>query len=169
MREKWPELAKKWRGALGKYQYALLVLGLGAVLLLLPSGRDSPQTGPEEESAAQGFDLAAFEEKMEKALSRVDGAGETKVVLSLDSGSRQVLAQDQERDEGGSSSAVVTLGRGSGAQEVAVIQTVAPKFRGALVVCPGGNDPKTRLALLQAVSALTGLGADHISICGGEP
>ena len=63
----------------------------------------------------------------------------------------------------------VTLGRGSGEQSVVPLQTLAPQFRGALVVCPGGEDPQVRLKLAEAVSALTGLGADRISICKGNP
>ena len=91
------------------------------------------------------------------------------VVLTLETGSRQVLARDQERDgQGASSSTVVTVGRGSGSQGVVPLQTVAPQFRGALVVCPGGGDPQVRLKLIQSVAALTGLGSDRISICPGE-
>lgn len=171
MKWKWPELAGRWKGALKSYQYVLLVLAVGAALMLLPAGggEERSETPEPEGGAAQTFDLDSFEEKLERTLSKIEGAGETKVVLTLDSGSRQVLARDQERDSnGGSTSNVVTVGRGSGSQEVAVVQTVAPQFRGALVVCPGGNDPQTRLALLQAVSALTGLGADRVSICQGN-
>ena len=63
----------------------------------------------------------------------------------------------------------MTVGRGSGSQEVVPLQTLAPEFRGALVVCPGGGDPRVRLTLTQAVSALTGLGTDRISVCEGNP
>ena len=91
------------------------------------------------------------------------------MVLTVDSGSRRVLAQDQERDrEGGSTVSTVTVGRGSGTQEVVPLQTLAPSFRGALVVCPGGGDPQVRLKLSEAVSALTGLGTDRISVCEGN-
>ena len=38
-----------------------------------------------------------------------------------------------------------------------------------LVVCAGGGDPQVRLRLVEAVSALTGLGSDRISICEGNP
>ena len=38
----------------------------------------------------------------------------------------------------------------------------------ALVVCPGGNDPAVKLQISEAVAALTGLGADKISICKGN-
>lgn len=170
MKWKWPELAGGWKEALGRYKYVLLVLAAGVLLLLLPvGGGERDAAAAERESESQEFDLEQFEEKLERVLSQIEGAGEAKVVLTLDTGSRQVLAQDQERESGGgSSSTVVTVGRGSGNQEVAVIQTVAPRFRGALVVCAGGGDPQVRLALLQAVSALTGLGADKISICQGN-
>ena len=167
MKWKWPEAARRWKGALGKYGYVLLVIAAGAILLLLPSGsRDSP--GEEPPAQEERFDLEAFEEKLERTLSRIEGAGETQVVLTLDGGSRQVLARDQERDgEGGGTNTVVTVGRGSGQQEVVPLQTVAPEFRGALVVCPGGGDAATRLKIIQSVSALTGLGADRISVCAG--
>ena len=84
--------------------------------------------------------------------------------------SRQVLAQDtQSRGEGERSVSTVTLGRGSGSQEVVPLQTVAPQFRGALVVCAGGDDPGVRLQVIRAVSALTGLGSDCITVCQGDP
>ena len=49
------------------------------------------------------------------------------------------------------------------------LQTVAPQFRGALVVCAGGDDPGVRLQVIRAVSALTGLGSDCITVCQGGP
>ena len=167
MKWKWPRTALGWKEALSKYIYVVLVIVAGVVLMLLPGGeRDRPQA--ESPALEEAFDLEAFEEKLERALSQVEGAGETKVVLTLDGGSRQVLArnQDQERD-GGSSNTVVTVGKGSGQQEVVPLQTVAPQFRGALVVCPGGEDPQVRLKLIGAVAALTGLGSDRISVCAG--
>ena len=167
MKWKWPEAARRWKGALGKYGYVLLVIAAGAVLLLLPSGgRDSP--GEESPAREEAFDLTAFEEKLERILSRIEGAGETRVVLTLDGGSRQVLARNQDREgDGGASNTVVTVGKGSGQQEAVPIQTVAPEFRGALVVCPGGGNAATRLKLIEAVSAVTGLGSDRISVCAG--
>ncbi len=170
MKWKWPEAVQRWKGALKNYQYVLLVIAAGVGLLLLPAGgggsRQGEETPVQEEGAS--FDLEAFEKKLAQTLSQVEGVGEARVVLTLDGGSRQVLARDQDRDgNGGGSNTVVTVGKGSGTQEVVPLQTVAPQFRGALVVCPGGGDAQVRLRLIQAVSALTGLGADRISVCQG--
>ena len=60
------------------------------------------------------------------------------------------------------------LSRGGGSQETVTVQELSPGYQGALLVCEGGDDPRVRLALTQAVSALTGLGADKISISKGK-
>lgn len=169
MKDKWPELARRWRGALEKYRYVLLVIGAGVLLLLLPAGGGRDPSAGQPQETEEPFDLEGFEEKLAQVLSQVEGAGKARVVLTLDGGSRRVLARDQEQDrDGGSVSTVVTIGQGSGSQEVVPLQTVAPQFRGALVVCPGGGNPQVRLKLIEAVSALTGLGSDRISVCQGE-
>ena len=157
----------RWRGLWGKYQYALLVMAVGALLLLMPAGHSRDRPAEEREPTGEQFELSAFEGRMERVLSAVRGAGKTRVILTLDSGSRQILARDDRQEEGSSSTAVVTVGRGSGRQEVVPLQTVAPRFRGALVVSPGAEDPAVHLALVEAVSALTGLRTDQIAVCTG--
>ena len=58
----------------------------------------------------------------------------------------------------------VTLNRGSGYQEVVVTNQVYPVYQGAVVVCQGAENSAVRLAVTEAVSALTGLSSDRISI-----
>ena len=164
MKLKLPPWSRSGWGVVKKYQYVLLVALVGAVLLLIPSGEKPAETAAPEEG--QQFRLEELEKRLEQALGQIEGAGEVHAVLTLKSGSRQVLAQAVERDgNGGSSFAPVTVGRGAGSQEVVPLQTLAPEYQGALIVCQGGGDPAVRLNILQAVSALTGLGADKISIC----
>ena len=169
MKITWPKgLFPAAKKLLGRYQYVLLVLAVGVLLLLLPMGGGEEKPAAAAEPLTECFSLEEFEEKLARTISQIRGAGEAQVVLSLKSGSRQVLAQDTQRDadEGGSTT-VVTVGRGSGSQEALPLQTVAPEFRGALVVCPGGGDPQVKLRLIEAVSALTGLGASRVSVCQG--
>ena len=160
------------RGALWKYRYVLLVVLVGAVLLLLPTGGGaSAQPDGTAAGAALDYDPSELEARLEAVLSRVEGAGEVEVVLTVRSGPRQVLAEDrtQEREGGRESgeSTTVLLSRGSAGEETVAVEQRSPQFRGALVVCSGGDDPAVRLTLTQAVSAVTGLGADRISICKG--
>ena len=130
MKGKWPKAAQKWKEALGKYQYVILVMAVGAALLLLPAGgRDSPRT--EEPAREEGvtFDLEAFERKLERTLSQVEGAGETQVVLTLDGGSRQVLARNQDREgDGGTSKTVVRWGRAQDSRILSPFRRLPPSF-----------------------------------------
>lgn len=170
MKRNLTKLAEQWKGA-GNYRYALLVLVLGALLMLVPSGRGSEERTPERNGTAHGsdFDLEQFEKRLAATLSEVEGAGKVQVLLTLDSGSEQIVAQDLEREpEGSGSSTVVTVSQGGGRETVVPLQTMAPQFRGALVVCPGGLDPGVRLELTRAVTVLTGLRSDQIAVCTGR-
>ena len=158
----------------GKYKYVLLVALVGAVLLLWPTGggsHKSPTSGQTREGGDL-FRVEELEEKLEKALSQVEGAGQVTVVLTLEESAKQVLAQDEDGTWGTGETrretSTVLLGRGTGTQEVVPLQELGPRYRGALVVAEGGDLPQVRLALCEAVSALTGLGADKISICKGK-
>ena len=165
MKERNKQTVKFWRDLLEQYKMALLVLAVGVFLMLLPTaagGGEQSQTTVEE-----SFDLAAFERRLEQTLSNIEGAGETRVMLAVKSDGQQILAQNVEQDGARTTSTTVTLGKGGSTQEVVALQKLGPQFQGAVVVCPGGEDPQVRLALAQAVGAVTGLGSDRISICKG--
>lgn len=164
----------RWVQLLERYKYVLLVALVGALLLLWPGGKGGEDTvvQPLEPSAQTAFDLGEMERKLSAALSRVAGAGTVDVILTVGSTSRQVVAMDdtttiQEAYREQTAETVV-VGKGSGAQEPILLEQIYPEFQGALVVCTGGDDPSVQLKLVEAISALTGLGADKISICKGK-
>ena len=66
-------------------------------------------------------------------------------------------------------SETVVVGTGSGTQEVVVTNRVYPRYVGALVVCEGGGSAGVRLAVTQAVSSLTALPSDKITVLQGKP
>lgn len=162
-----PNLREFWV----KYKLVLVVLAAGVLLMALPMGGGGE---PVRQTTAQAevFDLNATEEKFARALSQIEGAGEVTVILTVKTGSRQVLAESSEvsqTDKGvEESSSPVILSKGSGVQEAFALQEIYPQFQGALIVCAGGDDPQVKLKLVEAATALTGLGADKISICKGK-
>lgn len=160
---------KKVRELLQKYKWILLVLVVGTLLLLIPDERGEEAgatTVPGEESS---FNVAEVEKRMEKVLSKIDGAGNLSLILTVRSGAEAIYASDTEFSEDGAgreerSTTVLISGEG-GVKEPAVIRRDYPVFQGALVVCDGGDDPAVRLCITKAVSALTGLGSDRITVC----
>ena len=89
-------------------------------------------------------------------------------MLTVQDSPRKVLAEDRDQEERGERSETVVLSRGSSLQETVTVQEVLPRYQGALLVCPGGDDPEVRLKLTEATAALTGLGSDKISISKGK-
>ena len=159
-----------WK-ALDRYKYILIVIAAGIVLLLWPAG-ERGQNDRTDGSAdvRETFDLDALEEKLSRTLSKVEGAGEVTVTLTVKSSMEQVLASDRTTSvsERGSSveEKTVLINTGNG-QDTVLLTQKYPTFQGALVVCEGGDSAEVRLLLTQAVSSLTGLGADRITVCKG--
>lgn len=165
-----PRAEQVWK-LLDKYKYVLLLLAVGLALLLWPAGEREEPAAVETGGGLGDFDLEALEEKLSRALSQVEGAGQVTVVLTLRSGVEQVPLTDRSTSTGERGSSVeektVVINTGSG-QQAAVRMERCPAFQGAVVVCPGGDRAEVRLLLTQAVSSLTGLGADKITVCKGS-
>ena len=155
-----------------KYKYALLVALAGVLLILWPVG-----TGNNGEVVSQMEPMETvdenLEERLENALSRMRGVGQVDVTLTLQSSEELVLASNSSLRYSGNTHApddydrtsdTVTVSAAGGGQDVVVTQQRYPQYRGALVVCEGGGNDAVALQVMQAVSALTGLGSDKIAV-----
>lgn len=172
MKLQWkPSEGGLWK-LLDQYKYVLIVIAAGILLLLWPTGDGKRQAAdgilPEPQ---EDFDLEALEEKLSRTLSQVEGAGKVTVTLTVKSGMEQVPVTDRSTSSGERENRVeektVVVNTGSGQEAVVRVQR-SPVFQGALVVCEGAGQAEVRLAMTQAVSALTGLGADRITVCKGS-
>lgn len=153
-----------------RYKYAALVALIGAGLLLWPGGGDSPGGGRsvgQREPAPPDLQI-----QLEEILTTVSGVGQVRVLLTVESDGERQLAQDTELEYSGSTAApedysrrseTVLVKGGSGTEPVTVRQTY-PTYRGALVVCQGGDRAEVRLAVTEAVAALTGLTTDRVTV-----
>lgn len=160
-----------------KYKYVLLTALLGVLLLLLPQNEKATDTGSATPSAAENFDREALQNEMEDILSSLDGVGKLSLMLTVEGGGAYELAQDEnaslkargdEVDEQTRKTETVVLGNGTSA-EVVVTHSRYPRFVGALIVCEGGDRADVQLKVTQAVSALTGLSSERISVVKGTP
>ena len=171
-RIKLPERLQKSAQQVLKHRYALLVLLLGVALLMIPTGRgaESPETVQPEASLEPS--QATVEERLEDLLSQVEGAGKVRVMLTVHAGEETVYQTDrttEQRQTGDGTEETVTVttvlaSAGSSAEEPVAVKVLSPVYLGALVVAEGGGSPSVRLDLVSAVSSLTGLGADRITV-----
>ena len=157
----------------GKYKYVLLVVMAGVALLLWPSGgQGTPEETQTAPSESQTDSLAETEVRMKDILSKIDGVGELELMLTLESTEQQEFAVDTELSYSGQTAAPDDYTRrsetvvvsGKNGDTPVVVKNVSPAYRGALVVCQGGGNAEVKLAVTQAVAALTGLSSDRITV-----
>ena len=168
MQWKWPAENAGLKELWGRYKYIVLIVLVGVFLLLMPSGEANEDQRGRERWAQENFDLESMEEKLERSLSKIQGAGEVTVMLTLKESTRQVLAQDTQQSDREGSSTTVILSRGSGVEEAVALHQVYPTYQGALVVCSGAGDARVKLQITEALRALTGLSTEKISVCKGQ-
>ena len=147
----------------GKYKYPILVALVGLGLMLLPSEQE-PTEPVEPPRAAE----CSLEEKLEALLGRIEGAGQVSVLLTEKEGSQTLYQTDSQTDADESGSRrtddTVLIEDENRTESGLVRQTLGPVYRGAVVLCQGADDPSVKLAVVEAVRCVTGLGADQISV-----
>ncbi|MCL2829056.1 MAG: stage III sporulation protein AG [Oscillospiraceae bacterium] len=147
-----------------KNKYVILVLLAGLLIILWPTGGGGDSEPPpalEQIAHPLAFALAEQEERIARALSRIEGAGEVVVVLSLRTSLEQEVAVNED---GSGRRETVTVSTGQGTQSEVTLRYRYPEYQGALIVSRGADDPTVRLQITQAVAALTGLGTDRITV-----
>lgn len=142
-----------------KNKYALVVLAIGLLLVLLPTGSKSPDTKQTSELTAPTFSIADEESRLENQLAKIQGAGRVSVLLSVQGSASRELAESNE------GTLVVSE---NGKERVVEIYYVNPEYMGAIIVCDGANSADVRLAISKAVSDFTGLGTDKITVISME-
>lgn len=166
------KLPSYWKKLSDKYKYVILIGLLGLALMLWPQGaKAEPAASAPPEEAAWQEELSRTEARLEEILSRIEGVGRVKVMLTLKSGAETVYAYDtsearSQGESGGSASRqeeLVTLSEGGRQSPVERVQ-LSPVFQGAAVVCQGGDSAAVRLCVTQVVQSLTGITTDHIVI-----
>ena len=150
----------------------IIAAGVAVILLLFLStlsfSKDSPQESVQESASQTEREL---EDRLTELISKIDGAGTVSVMVTLESTSRSVYAQ-QTRTESSSSgndsgektsseTEVILAGSGKQPVEESVIQ---PTVRGVAVVCSGAADPVIKERITMAVSGVLNIGISQVYV-----
>lgn len=115
------------------------------------------------------------EERLEKILSSIKGAGNVKVFVMANESTRFIYAADKNIKESGTgehkaqttSSSIVLSKDGTKTEPIIEVE-IYPEITGVLVVAEGANDEKRRLMILNAVSVALDLENTKIEVLAGE-
>ena len=149
-----------------KHKYTVAILVIGILFLLLPTGNNAEA---EIEVISKTADnILSVEEQLTQILCCVKGAGKVQVMLSIASG-EETLYQTNEKhssdaDRISNDIDTVTITDSDRNQSGLVRQVNPPVYSGAIIVCQGADNPTVRLSIIDAVSKITGLRTDKISV-----
>ena len=151
---------------IGKYRYALLVLALGLVLMTLPVG--NKKTEAEVPKTDVNITKKDPSSELAQILGQIRGVGRVQVLLTVKTGETTVYQTDEDTSVSESGSSIrketVIITDSDRNQQALVVQVLPPNYMGAVIVCQGAEDASVRLAVVEAVSKATGLGADKITV-----
>lgn len=156
--------------------YSLLSLGIVCVLALiiiscipgnkkLTVDKDAAlvenQTEPNEEASNEQEDL---EEKLQKILSKISGAGDVDVMITFEASeelqpaynNNSTTEKTEEKDAQGGERTVTTSSENntmitSNGSSPVILKTTEAKIKGVLVIASGANDSKVKETLYSAV------------------
>lgn len=150
---------EKIRGALKKYRGAVLVLLCGIALMCLPKQKQPEQSLPSQPQQQ------TLEERLEQILSQISGAGAVKVLLSDQTSEERDYQTDGTQSGSGELRQETVIVTGENRVQAALVRrTQAATYRGCLVVCQGAESPRVKLAIVEAVAAVTGLATNRITV-----
>ena len=142
------------------YKYPILTVLVGLAILFLPTGG----SGPEPEPVTQAAPAPTMEERLETILAGIEGAGTVQVLLTEESGRQTLYQTDVQSDDSRRTEDTVLVEDAARTETGLVRQILEPRYRGAVVLCDGADNSTVKLAIVEAVGCVTGLGADRICV-----
>lgn len=115
-----------------------------------------------------------LENKLEKVLSQVKGAGQVKVMISLEGSPELVYAMDSDSKVSSTNSGSTTTSSSTpiiiqrnGKSGPLILTEKLPNVKGVIIVSSGANDVSIKIDILNSVSTLLDISTDKINVLKG--
>lgn len=159
------EINRKLKEYFGKYKYVLLILTVGILLMSLP---EREQQVASKEIPVTASPPATKAEELEEILGQISGVGKVRVMLTEAEGAQTVYQTDEDRSRTSDSENLrlqTVIVSGSDREERGLVRSITPPvYLGAIIVCQGGDSPAVKLSIVEAVSNVTGISSDRITV-----
>lgn len=158
---------KNYMEIIKKYRYVFLVIIIGILILTLPIPKSTKRTEQSHQSELNEMEQG-LEERLSAVLCLVEGAGEVRVIISVAAGEEVVYQTNRNQNTSDNSNSIkddTVMVTSADRSTTGLVKQIIPEvFKGAVVLCAGADDPVVRLCIVEAVSKLTGLGANQIAV-----
>ncbi|MEE0859270.1 MAG: hypothetical protein U0M12_07385 [Acutalibacteraceae bacterium] len=173
-----------------KFVKTIVIVGLvGIALILLSSlfsGGKADESEKTDNSQVAYVSLTKYENDLEQSLAEIicsiNGAGTTKVMLTMDSTVEQVYATNKNMSQNNSNNTTqsdtannkdisaettyITVELADGTEQTVLVKEIQPKVRGVLVVCAGGDNSVVKEKIIDAVTKTLDISSSKVSVAG---
>lgn len=150
-----------------KYRYAAIILVIGIIFMLWPSNKTAINSSSET-TIENHTHSDTLEHRLANILEKVNGAGKVEVMISEQKGEETIFQNNSDQTTSAENNSLrtetVLVSDSDRAENGLIRQVNPPILQGAVIVCQGADSPSVRLAIVDAVSKVTGLGSDCISV-----
>lgn len=161
----------------------IVLAGIIGVLILvasefIPEGEKAKEN--EEEIQVSEYNIEnhyeyaeMLEKKLTDLISSIEGAGGTKVMLTLESSSEAVYAQndktdmesnDENSEKISKENDYVLIKTNSSKEEALLLKIIQPEVKGVAVVCEGGDSIYVQQKIIETISAVFDINASKIKV-----
>ena len=159
---------KKITTFISKYRYPVLVLLIGIALMAIPAREQSEPKVAQPTEQKESTQEMSMEDALKEILKTIDGAGEVEVLLSIAAGEKIIYQVNEDStvsdDTTTTQITTITIDTADKSESGLIRQINPPTYLGAVFTCQGADSAQVRLAIVDAVSKVTGVGADRIAV-----
>ena len=165
---------------LGKLKTLIIIFVLLVVALILYnfSGFDAISTNNDSKDIGYTTSLEYIKEiesKLKDVVGGIKGAGNVKVMISINSSPELKVAENIEEKtittSSGTTTTIITepiIVDKSGEDSPLILKETLPSINGVIVVSSGANDVKVKLDIINAVSTVLGIDLNKIEVFAGN-
>ena len=157
---------------LDKKTIFVFVAGILGILIIFLSEIDfTVKKENEKEDNIEKDYCLQLEQKMEDFIENIDGAGKTKVIITLSETTEYIYAKDgkeirknNEKNDDETLENKYVIIENDNINSGLLVKTIEPKIRGIAISCEGGDNSKVQQQIYSAVSAVLNINTSRISI-----
>ncbi|MBQ9460791.1 MAG: hypothetical protein IJU51_02575 [Clostridia bacterium] len=168
------------RDAMVKIVVIIGILGVGLIFFssMMKGQGDENESSPPVTDQMQSMEeyRVKLTQELGNMVASIEGAGRTKLMVTIDSTVRSVYAADEDisgrqskksddtDDQNSEKRTCIVIRRKDGSEEALTVSQTMPKVRGVLVVCEGGGNDKVSAQIKSAIAAALNISESHICV-----
>jgi len=168
-------------------QNIILILSISGLALIFISGLITPKKEKNISCNCSKIETSmtakkkSLEESLENIISGINGAGKAKVLITFEGTPETVYATEEKKnneasedksegditrkkESNDSEKKFITVKDSDGGEKALAVTELEPKIKGAVVICPGADDPIVKNRITEAVTTALNINSNRVCI-----